>query len=73
MATRGLYVFEHDSALGSAPAHSLFDKIVISRRGADNPARQFADYQDRIQIDRQLPSGVALYELPADSSRLFQA
>jgi CRISPR-associated protein Csd2 len=28
MATRGLYVFKHDSQLGNAPAHSLFSKVT---------------------------------------------
>ena len=28
-ATRGLYVFKHDSELGNAHAHSLFDRISI--------------------------------------------
>jgi CRISPR-associated protein Csd2 len=27
MATRGLYIFEHESALGNAPAHRLFERI----------------------------------------------
>ena len=26
MSTRGLYVFRHDSELGNAPAHALFDR-----------------------------------------------
>ena len=29
MATRGLYVFKHDSELGNAPAHALFDLIHV--------------------------------------------
>src|SRR5262249_2822808 len=31
MATRGLYVFEHESALGNAPAHELFDRVGVAR------------------------------------------
>ena len=30
MATRGLYVFEHASPLGNAPAHELFDRIEVT-------------------------------------------
>lgn len=71
MATRGLYLFEHESALGSAPAHELFDRIVIEARGADNPARQFADYKNRIQVADQMPAGVKLYKLPGDMKALF--
>jgi CRISPR-associated protein Csd2 len=42
MACRGLYVFTHESALGNAPAHRLFDQIEINRH-ADTP-RSFKDY-----------------------------
>lgn len=45
MATRGLYVFKHDSHLGNAPAHKLFDLIQISRSDTTLPARSIADYQ----------------------------
>lgn len=31
MATQGLYVFKHDSELGNAPAHKLFNLIQIKR------------------------------------------
>ena len=44
MATRGLYVFKHDSELGNAPAHRLFELIQIERKDASAPARGFADY-----------------------------
>lgn len=45
MATRGLYVFKHESELGNAPAHKLFDLIQIKRaNGSDGPPRGFGDY-----------------------------
>jgi CRISPR-associated protein Csd2 len=45
MATRGLYVFKHDSELGNAPAHKLFDLIHVKRStGGDSPPRSFGDY-----------------------------
>lgn len=45
MATRGLYIFKHDSELGNAPAHKLFDLIQINRsNGNDVPPRSFKDY-----------------------------
>jgi len=45
MSTRGLYVFKHDSALGNAPAHKLFDLIQIKRSNTnDGPPRSFSDY-----------------------------
>lgn len=46
MSTRGLYVFEHSTALGNAPATQLFDKIVVKRKeGFQGPARSFKEYE----------------------------
>ena len=46
MTTRGLFIFKHDSELGNAHAHQLFDLIKIKRvDGASGPSRSFSDYQ----------------------------
>jgi len=45
MTTRGLYVFKHDSELGNAPAHKLFDLIQVNRCDPAQPARSIADYE----------------------------
>ncbi len=64
MCTRGLYVFEHASPLGSAPAHELFDRIKVFPLGPDAAPRQFADYKENIVIDdSKLPSGITLHRL----------
>ncbi len=44
MATRGLYVFEHDSELGNAPAHALFSRLVAAPRSPEQIARGFEAY-----------------------------
>lgn len=44
MATRGLYVFKHDSELGNAPAHKLFELIRIQRKNPAAPLRAISDY-----------------------------
>jgi CRISPR-associated protein Csd2 len=45
MATRGLYVFEHASELGNAPAHALFDRVTVARADESaDAARSFAQY-----------------------------
>ena len=31
MATQGLYVFTHESPLGNAPAHKLFNRVRVER------------------------------------------
>ncbi|MBN2690601.1 MAG: type I-C CRISPR-associated protein Cas7/Csd2 [Burkholderiaceae bacterium] len=59
MSTRGLYVFKHDSELGNAPAHALFERIVVARKSGVDVPRGFADYGVMIQ-DTDLPSGVTL-------------
>jgi CRISPR-associated protein Csd2 len=57
MSTRGLYVFKHDSELGNAHAHALFD-LVQARKLVEVP-RSFADYQ--VSVDEaRVPAGVQL-------------
>lgn len=43
MSTRGLYVFKHESELGNAPAHALFERLTVERDG-DDVARDFGAY-----------------------------
>lgn len=62
MSARGIIVFEHESDLGNAPAHTLFERVKVSRNGADGPPREFVDY--RVEVDEgNLPGGVALRRL----------
>jgi CRISPR-associated protein Csd2 len=65
MATRGLYVFEHGSALGSAPAHELFDRVQVRALGADAAPRSFEAYRERVLVDeaRLLEVGVKLHRM----------
>lgn len=59
MITRGLYVFKHDSALGNAHAHTLFERIKPKLKESGGVARNFADYE--VEIDNSnLPQGVSL-------------
>ncbi|WP_131764963.1 type I-C CRISPR-associated protein Cas7/Csd2 [Candidatus Protofrankia californiensis] len=58
MAARGLYVFSHDNAFGSAPAHTLSDRIRVTRI-SQTAARGFGDYKVDVD-DSDLPSGVRL-------------
>ena len=62
MCCRGLYVFSHDSALGNAPAHTLFDRVGISAVNGDNPARAFSDYEVSVDTD-DLPSGITFHDV----------
>ena len=59
MSTRGLYVFKHDSELGNAHAHALFERIQIARKDGVDVPRSFNDYTVTVDDDA-LPPGVAL-------------
>lgn len=65
MAARKLIVFEHESAMGNAPAHVLFDavKVLPANADADSAApRRFSDY--RVEIDHgAIPSSVTVREM----------
>ena len=59
MATRGLYAFKHDSELGNAHAHSLFDRLQIKRKDGIDVPRSFSDYDVNID-ETNMPAGVTL-------------
>lgn len=58
MATRGLYVFTHESPLGNAPAHKLFDLVKVRRSEGVEAPRSFSDYE--VVVESGLPEGVSL-------------
>ena len=60
MTSRRLFVFEHESKLGNAPAHALFD-TVTARKVSDGPARSYGDYEILADKDA-VPEGVTLHE-----------
>lgn len=51
MSTRGLYVFKHDSELGNAPAHALFDRLKVQAKAPGDVARSFDAYA--VEFDGQ--------------------
>ena len=60
MSSRGLVVFKHESKMGNAPAHKLFDLVEIKRAdGSQGPARSFKDYSVTIG---KAPTGVEIIE-----------
>jgi len=63
MSARKLIVFEHEHAMGNAPAHVLFDAVTVERVGGEEaPARRFSDY--RVTVDNTaIPAGVTVKEL----------
>ena len=63
MAARKLIVFKHDSALGSQPAHKLFDAVKVERVNGESgtPASGFDDYKISVVSDGL--NGVSVEEL----------
>lgn len=62
MAAQKLIAFKHESELGNAPAHKLFDLVRVAKKDESKPARTFPDYD--VVVDRSsVPSGVELMEL----------
>lgn len=61
MASRKLVIFEHESLLGNAPAHKLFDLIKVERKDCQKPPRAFSDYM--INVDHGAkPNGITIIE-----------
>jgi len=74
MSARRLIAFRHDSALGNAQAHKLFERVTVSRVSGDDriavgdprthnlpPARSFGDYAIHLN-DNDLPAGIEIVE-----------
>lgn len=75
MASRRVIAFKHSSALGSAPAHELFDRVTVQRRfrgdlyaldhdKLDNapPARRYEDYEILVRRN-DLPPGIEIVDV----------
>lgn len=62
MNSRGLYVFKHESALGNAPAHVLFDTIRIKKKESIDVVREFSHYDIEIN-ETVLPPNVKLLKM----------
>ncbi|WDZ92798.1 type I-C CRISPR-associated protein Cas7/Csd2 [Nocardiopsis sp. HUAS JQ3] len=59
MALRGLYVFTHADAFGTAPAHELLERVTVTALDSSAPARSFDAYKVQVS-DNDLPEGVTL-------------
>lgn len=66
MTSRKLFVFKHDSKLGNAPAHRLFETVSVNRLIEDDAeARAFSDYEIVVAEDA-IPEGVELLSFPVE-------
>jgi len=62
MSTRGLYIFKHDSKLGSASAQQLFESIKVERKPGVESPRSFSDYTITPPEQASLPAGIELIQ-----------
>lgn len=60
MAARKLVVFKHESRLGEAPAHTLFEKVKAEKNSDIVVPRSFDDYKLSVPAQGDLPKGVEL-------------
>ena len=62
MAVRGVHIFKHDSKLGSAPAHRLFETVSVQMKEGVVFPRSFQDYIVRLPQQSALPPGITLID-----------
>ena len=62
MAMRKLIVFKHDSALGNAPSHKLFELVKVEKKSEDAVPRAFSDYTVTVDAN-SCPDGVEIIEM----------
>lgn len=64
MAPQALIVFEHESALGNAPANKLFERVEIERTDSQDgewkPARSISDFTIDVN-EANLPKGIKVH------------
>lgn len=61
MAPQRCIAFKHDSALGNAPAHKLFERITAQLKDENKPPRSIADYEIKVDTTN-LPAGITIEE-----------
>ncbi len=65
MAVRELIVFKHDSELGNAPAHKLFELVKVERDTSVTAPRSYSDYTVTVN-EAAVPEGVTLARIWSD-------
>ena len=62
MSPQKLVIFKHQSTLGNAPAHKLFERVTVQRKSGVSVARAFSDYEVAVNTSG-LQAGIELTEL----------
>ena len=62
MAVRSLIIFKHQSELGNAPAHKLFEAVHVEKKEGIASPRSFSDYGGVTVDMSQIPNGVEVIQ-----------
>ena len=62
MAARRLIVFRHDSEMGNAPSHKLFDMVQARPVKEGEVIRDFSQYAITVPGQEIMPQGVTVEE-----------
>ncbi len=63
MAVRRLIFFKHDSMLGNAPAHKLYESVEVKQKSDVLCPRSITDYDIIVKTD-SLPTGITVEDIP---------
>ena len=62
MAARRLIIFKHESNIGNAPSHKLFDLIKVEPKQESVVIRDFSQYKMTVPTQAEMPQGVTIFE-----------
>ncbi len=61
MCARKLVIFKHESELGNAPAHQLFERVTVQKVNNTPCPRSYTDYVVCVDLE-DLPAGITVIE-----------
>ncbi len=62
MAVRRLIVFKHESVMGNAPSHKLFDMVQVRPKHDTEVIRDFSQYEFTAPRQADMPQGVTIID-----------
>lgn len=62
MAVRRLIVFKHESVMGNAPSHKLFDMVQVRPKQGTEVIRDFSQYEFTAPSQADMPQGVTIID-----------
>jgi CRISPR-associated protein Csd2 len=62
MSARKMVIFKHDSPLGQAPSHKLFDLVRVDPKHPGDVIRDYSQYTITVPTQADMPQGVTVIE-----------